>query len=102
MVGHQLLFAIGLARRGHGLSGNIFSAIKLHILMISGGQGTDLVDHIHQLGQGHQLESTEGHSELSGHTSKHAEEIHLADAIEAMVARRNSSLSTDRAAKNPY
>jgi catechol 2,3-dioxygenase-like lactoylglutathione lyase family enzyme len=30
------------------------------------------------------------------------QEIHLADAIEAMVARRNSSLSTDRAAKNPY
>jgi catechol 2,3-dioxygenase-like lactoylglutathione lyase family enzyme len=29
-------------------------------------------------------------------------EVHLADAIEALVARRNASLSTDRAPKNPY
>jgi len=29
-------------------------------------------------------------------------EIHLADAIEAMTARRRGSLSTDRAPKNPY
>lgn len=32
----------------------------------------------------------------------HIEEIHLADAIEDMVARRNGSLSGDRGAKNPY
>ena len=30
------------------------------------------------------------------------QEIHLADAIEDMVARRNGSLSEDRGAKNPY
>ena len=30
------------------------------------------------------------------------QEIHLADAIEDMVARRNGSLSDDRGAKNPY
>ncbi|MEZ5715787.1 MAG: VOC family protein [Paracoccaceae bacterium] len=30
------------------------------------------------------------------------QEIHLADAIEAMVARRNGSLSEDRGAKDPY
>ena len=30
------------------------------------------------------------------------QEIHLADAIEMMVERRNGSLSTDRSAKNPY
>lgn len=30
------------------------------------------------------------------------QEIHLADAIEEMVARRNGSLSGDRGAKNPY
>jgi catechol 2,3-dioxygenase-like lactoylglutathione lyase family enzyme len=29
-------------------------------------------------------------------------EIHLADAIEALVTRRNASLSTDRSPKNPY
>lgn len=29
-------------------------------------------------------------------------EVHLADAIEAMVARRTSSLSSDRSPKNPY
>ena len=29
-------------------------------------------------------------------------EVHLADAIEALVARRNASLSTDRSPKNPY
>jgi len=29
-------------------------------------------------------------------------EVHLADAIEALVARRRGSLSTDRSAKNPY
>jgi catechol 2,3-dioxygenase-like lactoylglutathione lyase family enzyme len=29
-------------------------------------------------------------------------EVHLADAIEALVARRNASLSTDRLPKNPY
>ncbi|MDQ2090209.1 VOC family protein [Marimonas arenosa] len=30
------------------------------------------------------------------------QEIHLADAIEAMVVRRNGSLSEERGAKNPY
>ncbi|MDU8927252.1 VOC family protein [Alisedimentitalea sp. MJ-SS2] len=30
------------------------------------------------------------------------QEIHLADAIEDMVARRNGTLSEDRGAKNPY
>ena len=29
-------------------------------------------------------------------------EVHLADAIEAMVARKNASLSKDRSPKNPY
>jgi hypothetical protein len=29
-------------------------------------------------------------------------EVHLADAIEALVTRRNASLSTDRSPKNPY
>lgn len=29
-------------------------------------------------------------------------EVHLADAIEALMARKNASLSADRAAKNPY
>jgi hypothetical protein len=29
-------------------------------------------------------------------------EVHLADAIEALVMRRNASLSTDRSPKNPY
>jgi catechol 2,3-dioxygenase-like lactoylglutathione lyase family enzyme len=29
-------------------------------------------------------------------------EVHLADAIEALVARRNASLSADRSPKNPY
>jgi catechol-2,3-dioxygenase len=29
-------------------------------------------------------------------------EIHLADAIESMMARRNGSLSADRSPKNPY
>lgn len=30
------------------------------------------------------------------------QEIHLADAIEALIARRNGSLSEDRSPKNPY
>ena len=29
-------------------------------------------------------------------------EVHLADAIEALVTRRNASLSADRSPKNPY
>ena len=29
-------------------------------------------------------------------------EVHLADAIEVLVARRQGSLSPDRGAKNPY
>jgi catechol-2,3-dioxygenase len=29
-------------------------------------------------------------------------EVHLADAIEALVTRRNASLSDDRSPKNPY
>jgi glyoxalase family protein len=29
-------------------------------------------------------------------------EIHLADAIEALVTRRTASLSADRSPKNPY
>ena len=32
----------------------------------------------------------------------HIAEIHLADAIEALVARKNPSLSADRSPKNPY
>ncbi|MBF9034421.1 VOC family protein [Rhodobacterales bacterium HKCCE2091] len=32
----------------------------------------------------------------------HIEEVHLADAIELLVERRQSSLSSDRTAKNPY
>lgn len=32
----------------------------------------------------------------------HIERIHLADAIEALVARRQDSLSEDRGPKNPY
>lgn len=32
----------------------------------------------------------------------HIDPVHLADAIEALVARSQSSLSTDRGAKNPY
>lgn len=42
---------------------------------------TKLADHIHQLGQGHKIESisVEDHGELSDRTSMHAEEIHLAD-----------------------
>ncbi|MBM3520636.1 MAG: VOC family protein, partial [Alphaproteobacteria bacterium] len=30
------------------------------------------------------------------------QEIHLADAIEMLLARRNGTLSADRVAKNPY
>jgi len=29
-------------------------------------------------------------------------EVHLADAIEALILRRNASLSVDRSPKNPY
>jgi hypothetical protein len=29
-------------------------------------------------------------------------EVHLADAIEALIMRRNASLSVDRSPKNPY
>lgn len=32
----------------------------------------------------------------------HIDRVHLADAIENLVARRQSSLSEDRSAKNPY
>ena len=32
----------------------------------------------------------------------HIEEIHLADAIEMLIERRQDTLSTDRAPKNPY
>jgi len=42
---------------------------------------TKLVDHIHQLGQGHKIETISGddHAEFSERTTSHAEEIHLND-----------------------
>lgn len=32
----------------------------------------------------------------------HIDKVHLADAIEELVARRHSSLSDERSARNPY
>jgi glyoxalase family protein len=44
----------------------------------------------------------EAHKVRVGRGDPHIAEVHLADAIEALVARTRPSLSEDRAPKNPY
>ena len=48
LVGHQVLLAIGLARRGHGFGGDVLGAFELHVLVVACGQGAHFVDHVHQ------------------------------------------------------
>ena len=50
--------------------------------------------HAHVMLEAHRLRVARGDYNI--------QEIHLADAIEDMVARRNGTLSEDRGAKNPY
>lgn len=45
---------------------------------------------------------TEAHKIRVAHNDRSIAEVHLADAIETLVARRHASLSVDRSAKNPY
>ncbi len=44
----------------------------------------------------------EAHRRRAAQGDHHIAEVHLADAIEALVARRQQSLSEDRSAKDPY
>ncbi|AKO98544.1 VOC family protein [Marinovum algicola] len=44
----------------------------------------------------------EAHRRRVAQGDHHIAEVHLADAIEALVARRQQSLSEDRSAKDPY
>ena len=44
----------------------------------------------------------EAHRIRVGRGDHHIDRIHLADAIEALTARRHQSLSEDRSPKNPY
>ncbi|MDK3018487.1 VOC family protein [Pseudodonghicola flavimaris] len=44
----------------------------------------------------------EAHRIRTGRGDDHIEEVHLADAIEALVERRQQSLSDDRSARNPF
>ena len=44
----------------------------------------------------------EAHRRRGAQGDHHIAEVHLADAIEALVARRQQSLSEDRSAKDPY
>ena len=39
---------------------------------------------------------------LTDSTQSELDRVHLADAIEALVARSRASLSDDRSARNPY
>ena len=48
LVGHQGLFAIGRARRGHRFGRNVFCAFKLVVAVITGRQRAHFVDHVHQ------------------------------------------------------
>ena len=48
LVGNELFFAVGLARRGHGFGRNILGTLKLVVAMVARGQCTHLVDHVHQ------------------------------------------------------
>ena len=54
------------------------------------------------LGHTHTEVLLEAHKLRVGRGDKNIAEIHLADAIEALVLRSQSSLSDDRSSKNPY
>ena len=57
-----MLFAVGLARRGHGFGRDVFGTFELVVAVIAGGQGTYFVDHVHQ-----HLRAVSGQA-LTGHT----------------------------------
>jgi hypothetical protein len=48
LVGDQVLFAVALARRGHGFSRNVFGTLELHIAVVARGQSPHFVDDVHQ------------------------------------------------------
>ena len=48
LVSDELLFAVGLARGGHGFGRDVFGALKLVVAVVAGGQGAHLVDDVHQ------------------------------------------------------
>ena len=96
LVGHQLLFAVGLARCGHGFGANVLGAFELVVPVVAGGQAAHLVDDAHQHLRAVGRQALTRHAVLGQHLLGVGNRLHerfgVADVAHALGATHGNRL----------